>query len=151
MLAVIRKEINTFFASSVGYLVIGIFLILNGLFLWVFKGQFNILDSGFADLSPFFLIAPWILLFLIPAITMRSISEEKKQGTLELLLTKPITLWQLVLGKYLGSFFLIVIALIPSLLYILTIYQLGNPVGNLDVDCFFPDQFISLFSILFWI
>ncbi|MDH7444027.1 gliding motility-associated ABC transporter substrate-binding protein GldG [Aquimarina sp. 2201CG14-23] len=133
MLAVIRKEINTFFASSVGYLVIGIFLVLNGLFLWVFKGQFNILDSGFADLSPFFLIAPWILLFLIPAVTMRSIAEEKKQGTLELLLTKPITHWQLVLGKYLGSLLLICIALIPSVLYIITLYQLGNPVGNLDV------------------
>ncbi len=133
MLAIIRKEINTFFASSVGYLVIGIFLILNGLFLWVFKGQFNILDSGFADLSPFFLIAPWILLFLIPAVTMRSISEEKKQGTLELLLTKPIKLWQLVTGKYLGSLFLIIVALIPSLLYVLTIYQVGNPVGNLDI------------------
>ncbi|WP_378176034.1 gliding motility-associated ABC transporter substrate-binding protein GldG [Aquimarina sp. SS2-1] len=132
MLAVIRKEINIFFASSVGYLVIGIFLILNGLFLWVFKGQFNILDSGFADLSPFFLIAPWILLFLIPAVTMRSISEEKKQGTLELLLTKPIRLWQLVAGKYLGSLFLIFIALVPSLLYVITVYQLGNPIGNLD-------------------
>jgi len=132
MLAVIRKEINTFFASILGYLVIGIFLVLNGLFLWVFKGQFNILDSGFASLSPFFLIAPWILLFLIPALTMRSISEEKKQGTLELLLTKPIQLWQLVLGKYLGSFLLIVLALVPSVLYILTIYQLGNPIGNLD-------------------
>ncbi len=133
MFAVIRKEINTFFASAVGYLVIGMFLILNGLFLWVFKGQFNILNSGFADLSPFFLIAPWILLFLIPAITMRSISEEKKQGTLELLLTKPIRLWQLVTGKYLGSFFLILIALVPSLLYIITIHQLGNPIGNFDL------------------
>ncbi|MHA7060086.1 gliding motility-associated ABC transporter substrate-binding protein GldG [Aquimarina sp. M1] len=133
MLAVIRKEINTFFATTVGYLVIGIFLILNGLFLWVFKGQFNILDSGFADLSPFFLIAPWILLFLIPAITMRSISEEKKQGTLELLLTKPFKIWQLVAGKYIGSLFLIILALVPSLLYILTINQLGSPTGNLDV------------------
>lgn len=133
MLAVIRKEINTFFTSSVGYLVIGIFLVLNGLFLWIFKGQFNILDSGFASLSPFFLIAPWILLFLIPAVTMRSISEERKQGTLELLLTKPIKHWQLVLGKYLGSLFLIFIAFVPSLLYICTIYQLGSPIGNLDV------------------
>lgn len=133
MLAVIQKEINTFFASAVGYLVIGIFLILNGLFLWVFKGQFNILDNGFADLSPFFQIAPWILLFLIPAVTMRSISEEKKQGTLELLLTKPIKHWQLVLGKYLGSLFLIVIAFLPSVLYIITIHQLGSPVGNLDI------------------
>ncbi|SEM26580.1 ABC-2 type transport system permease protein [Aquimarina amphilecti] len=133
MLAVIRKEINTFFASSVGYLVIGIFLVLNGLFLWVFKGEFNILDSGFANLSPFFLIAPWILLFLIPAITMRSIAEERKQGTLELLKTKPLQNWKIVLGKYFGSLSLIIIALIPSLLYVITVHQLGNPVGNLDV------------------
>lgn len=132
MLAIIRKEINTFFASAVGYLVISIFLILNGLFLWVFKGQFNILDSGFASLTPFFLVAPWILLFLIPAVTMRSIAEEKKQGTLELLLTKPIKNWQLAFGKYLGSLALIGIALLPSLLYIITVYQLGNPIGNLD-------------------
>ncbi len=133
MFALIRKEINTFFASAVGYLVIAIFLILNGLFLWVFKGQFNIPDSGFADLSPFFQIAPWILLFLIPAITMRSIAEEKKQGTLELLLTRPIRHWQLVLGKYLGSLSLIIIAVLPSILYVITIYQLGNPIGNIDV------------------
>ncbi|MDY8137916.1 gliding motility-associated ABC transporter substrate-binding protein GldG [Aquimarina sp. 2201CG5-10] len=133
MLAVIRKEINTFFASAVGYLVIAIFLILSGLFLWVFKGQFNIPDSGFADLSPFFQIAPWILLFLIPAITMRSLAEEKKQGTLELLLTKPMKNRSLVLGKYLGSFSLICIALVPSTLYIIAIYQLGDPIGNLDV------------------
>lgn len=133
MFALIRKEINTFFSSAVGYLVIAIFLILNGLFLWVFKGQFNILDSGFADLSPFFQIAPWILLFLIPAVTMRSFAEEKRQGTLEVLITKPIKNWQLVLGKYLGSLSLILIALIPSLLYILTIYQLGKPIGNLDI------------------
>ncbi|WP_062058843.1 gliding motility-associated ABC transporter substrate-binding protein GldG [Aquimarina longa] len=133
MFALLRKEINTFFSSTVGYLVIAIFLVLNGLFLWIFKGQFNILDSGFADLSPFFMIAPWILLFLIPAVTMRSFAEEKKQGTLEVLLTKPIKTWQMVTGKYLGSLSLIIIALIPSVLYIFTIYQLGNPIGNLDM------------------
>ncbi|WP_025743138.1 gliding motility-associated ABC transporter substrate-binding protein GldG [Aquimarina pacifica] len=133
MFALVKKEINTFFSSAVGYLVIGIFFLLNGLFLWVFKGQFNILDSGFADLSPFFQIAPWILLFIIPAVTMRSFAEEKKQGTLEVLLTKPIKVWQLVLGKYLGALSLIIIALIPSILYIIAIYQLGNPIGNLDM------------------
>ncbi|WP_103864864.1 gliding motility-associated ABC transporter substrate-binding protein GldG [Aquimarina sp. I32.4] len=133
MFALIRKEINTFFSSAVGYLVIAIFLILNGLFLWIFKGQYNILDSGFADFSPFFRIAPWILLFLIPAITMRSFSEEKKQGTLEVLLTKPIKNWHLATGKYLGSLSLICISLIPSVISIYTIYQLGNPVGNLDI------------------
>jgi len=133
MLAIIRKEINTFFSSAVGYLVIAIFLILNGLFLWVFKGQFNILNSGFADLSPFFRISPWILLFLIPAVTMGSIADEKKQGTLELLFTKPVTRWQLVIGKYLGSLVLITIAILPTLIYVVAIYQLGNPIGNLDV------------------
>ncbi|GAL73010.1 hypothetical protein [Jejuia pallidilutea] len=79
MLALLKKEINTFFASPIGYLVIAIFLVLNGLFLWVFKGEFNILDYGFADLSAFFLLAPWILLFLIPAVTMRSFSDEKNK------------------------------------------------------------------------
>ncbi len=132
MFALIRKEINTFFASTVGYLVIAIFLILNGLFLWIFKGEFNILDSGFADLSPFFQIAPWILTFLIPAITMRSFSEENKLGTLELLLTKPFNATQLILGKYLGALLLIGIALLPSLSYVFTIFQLGNPIGNID-------------------
>ena len=78
MLAILKKEINTFFASPIGYLVIAVFLLLNGLFLWLFKGDFNILDNGFADLSTFFLLAPWILIFLVPAITMRSFADEKK-------------------------------------------------------------------------
>ena len=145
MLAILKKEINSFFASPIGYLVIAIFLLLNGLFLWVFKGEFNILDNGFADLSTFFLLAPWILIFLIPAVTMRSFSDEKKQGTLELLLTKPISTLQLVLGKYFGAFLLILIALIPTLLYVYTVYQLGNPMGNLD----FGSTLGSYFGLLF--
>ena len=132
MKAILQKEINSFFSSPIGYLVIGLFLVGNGLFLWVFKGGYNILDSGFSDLGPFFELAPWIFLFLIPAITMKSFSEEYKQGTLELLLTRPITKWQLVLGKYFGSLLLILLALLPSLLYVLTIHELGMPEGNLD-------------------
>lgn len=132
MKAILHKEINSFFSSPIGYLVIGIFLVGNGLFLWVFRGGYNILDGGFADLSPFFELAPWIFLFLIPAITMKSFSEEYKQGTLELLLTRPITKWQLVLGKYLGTLALILLALLPTLLYVLTIHELGKPEGNLD-------------------
>ncbi|WP_298537014.1 gliding motility-associated ABC transporter permease subunit GldF [uncultured Algibacter sp.] len=147
MLAILRKEINSFFASPIGYLVIGIFLVLNGLFLWLFKGEFNILDYGFADLSPFFLLAPWILIFLIPAVTMRSFSDEKKQGTLELLLTKPISHFKIVLGKYFGAFILILIALIPTLLYVYTVYQLGNPVGNLDMASTTGSYFGLLFLI----
>jgi len=147
MIAILKKEINTFFASPIGYLVIGVFLLLNGLFLWVFKGEFNILNNGLATLSSFFLLAPWILIFLVPAVTMRSFSDEKKQGTLELLLTKPISHFQIVLGKYLGAFVLILLALIPTLIYVYTISQLGNPEGNLDIGSTIGSYFGLLFLI----
>lgn len=147
MLAILKKEINTFFASPIGYLVIGVFLLLNGLFLWVFKGEFNILDNGMASLSSFFLLAPWILIFLIPAVTMRSFSDEKKQGTLELLVTKPISHFQIVLGKYFGAFVLILMALIPTLLYVYTVSQLGNPEGNIDMASTIGSYFGLLFLI----
>ena len=147
MLAILKKEINTFFASPIGYLVIAVFLVLNGLFLWLFKGEFNILDNGYADLSSFFLLAPWILIFLVPAVTMRSFSDEKKQGTLELLLTKPISHFQIVLGKYFGALILIIIAVIPTLLYVFTISKLGNPEGNLDIGSIIGSYFGLLFLI----
>jgi ABC-2 type transport system permease protein len=147
MFAILRKEINAFFTSPIGYLVIALFLLLNGLFLWLFKGEFNILNNGFADLSSFFLLAPWVLIFLIPAVTMRSFSDEKKQGTLELLLTKPIRLFHIVLGKYLGAFILILIALLPTLLYVYTVYQLGSPLGNLDVGSTLGSYFGLLFLV----
>ncbi len=133
MFAILKKEISSFFSSAIGYLVIGLFLVVTGLFLWVFQGPFNITETGFADLAPFFQIVPWIFIFLIPAITMRSFSEEQKVGTLELLLTKPISKLQLTLGKFLGAFALIILTIIPTLIYVVAIYQLGNPVGNLDV------------------
>jgi len=133
MLALIKKEINSFFASPIGYLVIGVFLVLNGLFLWVFSGNFNIFDNGFADLAPYFELAPWVFIFLIPAITMRAFSEEKRMGTLELLLTKPISLKNIVLGKYFGALLLILLALLPTQLYVFTISDLGNPPGNWDL------------------
>ncbi|WP_029036973.1 gliding motility-associated ABC transporter permease subunit GldF [Salinimicrobium xinjiangense] len=145
MIAVLKKEINSFFASPIGYLVIGLFLVINGLFLWVFKGEYNILDSGFASLEPFFMLAPWIFLFLIPAITMKSFSEEIRQGTLELLLTKPLTTIQLVLGKYFGALLLVVLALIPTLLYVVAIWNLGNPEGNLDGGVIIGSYFGLLF------
>lgn len=133
MIALLKKEITSFFASATGYLVIALFLVTTGLFLWVFDGPFNIPNSGFADLAPFFQLAPWIFIFLIPAVTMRSFSDEQKAGTLELLLTKPISTTKLILGKYTGALALILIALIPTLIYVIAIYQLGNPVGNLDI------------------
>ena len=147
MLAILRKEINSFFSSSIGYLVIGLFLLLNGLFLWFFRGEFNILDYGFAELTSFFLLAPWVLLFLIPAVTMRSFSDEKKQGTLELLLTKPISKINIVLGKYFGAFVLILLALVPTLLYVYSINQLGNPSGNLDLGTIFGSYLGLLFLV----
>jgi len=133
MINLIQREINSFFSSTIGYLVIAVFLVINGLFLWVFSGNFNILDSGFADLSPYFELAPWVLLFLIPAVCMRTFSDEMKMGTMELLLTKPIPLRDIVLGKYFGAVILIIIALIPTGLYVYTISKLGNPPGNWDV------------------
>lgn len=148
MFALLKKEINSFFASPIGYLVIAIFLLINGLFLFLFKGEYNILDYGFSDLSPFFLLAPWIFLFLIPAVTMRSFSDEKRQGTLELLLTKPISKLQIVLGKFLGAVILIILALIPTLLYVYTVYQLGNPIGNLDTGSTLGSYFGLLLLII---
>jgi len=133
MKSIIIREIQSFFGSLIGYLVIGVFLISNGVFLWVFEGEYNILNSGFADLSPFFTLAPMVLIFLIPAVTMRSFSDEKKQGTLELLLTKPVSIWQITLGKFLGSMFLICIAIIPTFIYVKVISDLGLSQGNIDM------------------
>ncbi len=147
MIALIQREINAFFSSAIGFLVVGVFLVLNGLFLWVFKGSFNVFEYGFADLSAFFQLAPWILLFLIPAVTMRSFSDEKKQGTLELLLIRPVSHWKIVLGKYFGALILILIALIPTLLYVWTVWQLGNPPGNLDIGSTLGSYFGMLFLI----
>lgn len=131
MLAVLRKEIHSFLNSIIAYLVIGVFLIATGLFMWVFPDS-NVLDYGYADMQTLFNIAPWVFLFLIPAITMRTFAEEKKSGTMELLLTKPITDLQLILGKYLACLSLAVLALLPTLLYYFSVYRLGNPVGNID-------------------
>ena len=147
MKALLLREIKSFFGSPIGYLVIAIFLLLNGLFLWVFEGEFNILNSGFADLGPFFKLAPWILIFLIPAVTMRSFSDEKKQGTLELLFTKPLSNWDIVNGKFFGAFILIVLAIVPTVMYVCTISYFGNPQGNIDLGSTLGSYFGLLFLI----
>ena len=147
MKSILLREINSFFGSPIGYLVIAIFLIINGLFLWVFDGDFNILNSGFADLSPFFILAPWILIFLIPAVTMKSFSDEKKQGTLELLLTKPLSVTEIVNGKFFAALLLILIAIIPTLLYVWAIYGLGLPEGNIDLGSTLGSYFGLFFLI----
>ena len=132
MIAILKKEFNSFFASPIAYLVIGVFLLINSLFLWVFKDDFNLLNAGFADINPFFYLTPWVFLFLIPAITMKSFADEFNSGTIEILKTRPLSNWQIVLGKFWASLLLVVVALLPTLIYVYTIYQLGNPMGNLD-------------------
>ena len=147
MKSIVLREIKSFFGSPIGYLVIAIFLLMNGLFLWVFEGEYNILKTGFADMTPFFTLAPWILIFLIPAVTMRSFSDEKKQGTLELLFTKPLSIWQIVNGKFLGALLLILMAIVPTFIYVWTIYGLGMPEGNIDMGSTIGSYFGLLFLI----
>ncbi len=132
MLSLLKKEIRGFVSSLSGYVVIFIFLLVTSLFLWVFPGDMNIPDSGYATLDPLFFIAPWVFLFLAPAVTMRMFAEEKRTGTLELLLTRPLTSMQIVWAKYLAAVLLVLLILIPSLVYYLSVYLLGNPPGNID-------------------
>jgi len=131
MLALYKKELWSFLSSLIGYIVIIVFLLMTGLFMWVFPGM-NQLDRGFADLDTLFFIGPWVFLFLIPAITMRSFSEEKRTGTIELLVTKPLSKIQIILAKFFSGLTLTIIALLPTLFYYFTMYRLGNPVGNID-------------------
>jgi ABC-2 type transport system permease protein len=127
-----RKEITGFFSSLTGYIVIISFVTITGLFLWVFEGPMNIFVGGYATLDSLFLIAPWVFLILIPAITMRMFSEEKKTGTLDLLLTRPLSETQIILAKYFASLALVFLSLLPTLIYYISVVLLGNPVGNLD-------------------
>ena len=145
MLAILKKELNLFFATPIGYLVIAMFLLINGLFLWVFKSDFNILNAGFADLNNFFYITPWFFIFIIPAITMRTFSDEIRLGTIEIIKTKPVSGWDIILGKYLGSLLLILIALLPTLSYVYTINQLAATPESLDYGSVIGSYFGLLF------
>jgi ABC-2 type transport system permease protein len=133
MWALIKKEINTFLSSVIGYVVVAVFLLLTGLFMWGFEGTLNVLDQGYATLDTLFYVAPWVFMFLVPAVTMRSFSEEKRTGTIELLFTRPLSDLQIIGAKYLGAVFLVLLALLPTLIYFYSIYVLGNPVGNVDI------------------
>lgn len=132
MIALVRKEFQAFFSTLLGYVVVSIFLLLNGLFLWVFPGESNVLDAGQASLESFFVIAPWVLMIVVPAITMRSFSEEVRTGTMELLATKPISASGIVMAKFIGSFSVLLFALLPTLLFIPIIGLLGQPEWNFD-------------------
>lgn len=130
-IALLQKELNVFFSSLIGYIAITIFLVANGLFAWVFP-ETNILDDGFATLDSFFNFAPWILMFLIPAITMRSFAEERSTGTIEFITTRPVTDTQIVLGKYFAALVLVVFSILPTITYYFTVSALASPVGNVD-------------------
>ncbi len=131
MLTIFKKEVAGFFSSLIAYISIVVFLLVTGMFVWVFTDT-SILEYGFATMDSFFGVAPWVFLFLIPAITMRSFSEENKSGTIELLVTRPITELQIILGKYFAGLMIVVLSILPTLLYYITVYQLGSVKGNVD-------------------
>ena len=133
MVALLKKEINSFFSSLMGYIVLIVFLLSLGLIMWIFPGaENNIIESGYANMDSLFVIAPWVFLFLIPAVTMKMFAEEQKSGTIEVLLTQPLSELQIVIAKYFSAVLLVIIALIPTLVYYISIYLLANPTGNID-------------------
>jgi ABC-2 type transport system permease protein len=132
MFSLFRKEITSFLSSLSGFVVILVFLIASGLFLWVFKGNLNIPDNGYSTLESLFLLAPWIFLFLIPAITMRTFAEEKKSRTMELLLSRPLSDMQIVMAKYLAAMVLVALSILPTLIYFYSVSRLSSPPGNID-------------------
>lgn len=141
MKAIFNKEIQSFFGNTVGYLLVASFLLINGLLLWVFKGYSNVIYSGFANINAFFNNSSWVLAFLIPAMTMKSFADEYNNGTLEILKTLPITHTRIILGKFWATMCIIFITLIPSLVFVYTTYQLGNPIGNIDLGSTFASYF----------
>ncbi len=133
MFILFLREINNFFNNLIGYISIAVFLVINSLFLWVFPLDTNILQSGYANIEGLFSMGPFVFLFLIPAITMRFFADEKKSGTIEFLLTKPLTDTRIVLAKYFAAFVLVVFSLLPTLIYVISVYRLGFPPGNMDM------------------
>jgi ABC-2 type transport system permease protein len=146
MFAIFRKEITGFFSSPTGYIVIIVFLLINSLFMWVLPGEWNILDNGYAGLDSLFFLSPWIFMFLVPAVTMRMIAEEKRLGTIELIYSRPITERGLIYGKYFASVVLVLLALLPGVIYYFSVYRLGETPGNLDQGGIIG-SFIGLFFL----
>src|SRR4051812_3290064 len=145
MFPILKKEITTYLSSLVAYVTIGVFLLVLGLFLWVFPDT-SILAYGYASLESLFSTAPYLFMFLIPAITMRSLAEERREGTFELLVTRPLTDWQIIIGKYLACVVLVLFALLPTLIYVYSVSELGNPQGNLDTGAV-TGSYIGLFLL----
>ena len=133
MIDLFKKEIATFFCSAMGYLVVSVFLVATWLLIWVIPSEYNVIYGGYATLSPLFDIAPWIYLFLVPAISMRLIAEERRQGTLELLLIRPQPAWRIVVAKYAAGLTLVLASIAPTLVYVSVVCSLGAPQGNIDM------------------
>jgi ABC-2 type transport system permease protein len=144
MISIAKKELHQFFSSLTGYITIILFLIVNALYLFILKDS-NIFDFGYATLISFFDFAPWIFIFLIPALTMRSFADEFRSGTFEILQTRPLTKWQIVLGKYVAILTVIIISLIPTFLYVITIYSLSST-GGIDSGAI-TGSYIGLFLL----
>jgi ABC-2 type transport system permease protein len=144
MISIARKELHQFFSSLMGYISIILFLVINALYLFILKDS-NIFDFGYATLISFFELAPWVFIFLVPALSMRSFAEEFKSGTFETLKTRPLTKWQIVLGKYLAIITVIFIAIIPTFLYVITIRSLSST-GGIDGGAI-AGSYIGLFLL----
>lgn len=136
MWIIIKKELRFFFSSPTGYLISGIFLVGTSMFLWVLPGEYNVLDSGYANVNGLFAMAPWLYLFLCPAITMRMIAEERQTGTVETLLARPVPVWRIVVGKWMASWILVASALLPTVLWYAMVMLMAEPQYNVDGGAF---------------
>jgi ABC-2 type transport system permease protein len=144
MYALLKKEISVFFSSLTGYIAIIVFLTAISLFMWVFPGDFNVLEKGYANIDTLFIIAPWVFMFLVPAITMRSFSEEWRNGTIEFLLTKPLTDWQIISAKFFAGLFIVIFSLVPTLIYYFSVGSLSLAPG-IDTGATWGSYFGLLF------
>ena len=133
MIALFKKEISVFLSTLIGYLIIAIFLLVNGIILWYSASQFSIIENGYANMDMFFIVSPILFLLFIPAISMRVFAEEYNAGTIEILLTKPISVIQIVVAKYLAVLTLVFLSIFPTIIYVISIYYLGETIGNLDL------------------
>lgn len=141
-----RKELSYYFSTPIAYIVIGLFLLAVSLFLWVIPGQWNIIESGYAQVDGLFQISPWLLMLVCPALTMRLFAEERQSGTWLLLRAQPIPLWKIVVGKYMAAFILIIIALLPCIVHYFIVFYMAEPMGNID-----SGQFVGSFMGLIFL
>ena len=131
-----KKELTYYFSTPIAYIVIGLYLLAISLFLWVIPGQWNIIDSGYAQVDGLFQLSPWLFMLLCPALTMRLFSEERQSGLFDLLRTKPISLTRIVLGKYFAAWTLVLIGLLPCFIHYFVVAYMAEPIGNLDSGAF---------------